>query len=311
MVSEQNRMINIQHISHCSKNDIASLVNASENYLKKQLLSVSRDIYKQLGKVKVICIAGPSCAGKTTFARMLCEKLVTFGVEPIMVSTDNFYLDRDKTPFLEDGVTRDYESLRAINLPQMHACFTQLRTTGQCSFPIYDFITGKNMPEQIPLAMTDKSIIVLEGIHALNPKLIDALDFKNVYRIFASPNSNFVLKGKVVINGQQLRFMRRITRDMVSRGYTPYETYKIWPNVLVAEQLYLNEFKYTADAIIDTTHSYELSLYKYYIYKHLGEMDYSGEALYLHHLLKEVKGFSKKIVPDFSLMWEFMVRKED
>ena len=311
MVSEQNKLFNLNHIINCSKSDITKLVKSSENYLKKQLIEVTREICSKNVDIKVVCIAGPSCAGKTTFMRMLCEKMVTFGAEPIMVSTDNFYIDRDKTPFLEDGVTRDFESLRALNLRQMNECFHVLRTQRKCKFPIYDFVTGKNIPEQIPMTLTKNTVIVMEGIHALNPEVISALDFKNVYKIFISPNSSFVLNKKTVITGEQLRFMRRITRDRVARGYSPEKTYLTWPNVLAAEQIYINKYKYTANAIIDTTHAYELVLYKYYLYKTLAEMNYSAEALYLHYILKDIKGYSKKIVPDFSLMWEFMVNKED
>lgn len=311
MVSEQNKLFNLQHIINCSKNGIDSLVKSSENYLKKQLIAVSRDICSRLGEVRVVCIAGPSCAGKTTFTRMLCEKIATFGAEPVMVSTDNFYIDRDKTPFLEDGVTRDFESPRALNLEQMHECFHVLRTKRSCNFPIYDFITGKNIPEQIPLKLTKNTVVVMEGIHALNPDVLNALGFKNIYKIFICPNSSYVYDKKTVITGEQLRFMRRVTRDNISRGYPPEKTFQTWPHVLAGEQLYINKYKYTADAIVDTTHAYELVLYKYYLQKTLADMKYSGEALYLHHVLKGIKGHSKKIIPDFSLMWEFMVNKED
>lgn len=302
----QKNIYNYSNIINASHNDLKSLINQSESNLKKQLINTSNDIANFKNGVKIIYVAGPSCAGKTTFTKMLCDKLVVKDIQPIMISLDNFFLDRKDTPTLEDGITPDFESLRGLNIKLLKKTFANLKKNKVAFFPRFDFKDGVSIPEDHKIEINDNSVLIIEGIHALNPVINKAIAFSNPYKIFIEPVSNFVYKNQIIISGQQLRFMRRIIRDRVTRGNSPKITYNTWPKVLAGEVLYIQPYKYTADKIIDTTHPYEIALYKNYLSSILGSMKYSSEALYLQWAMKEIKGCTKKVIPDFSLLWEWI-----
>lgn len=302
----QKSNINLKKVISYSEENIVKLVNDSERRLKKQLNDLTNHILKESDDIDMILLAGPSCSGKTTFSQMLADKLQENGVTTTIISLDNFFVDRDKTPFLEDGVTRDYESLKCFDFKQIRDCFTGLKEKGEQKFPIFDFINGKNLPDSLTLTWKRPQKIIFEGLHTHNPELIENLGFNKLFKLYVCANSDFVMDKKTVITSDQLRYMRRITRDRVSRGHTPLSTFNTWPHVLAGEEQYINQFKYTADYLIDTVHPYELCLYKFYVGAILGSMKYSGESLYLNFVLKDIKGYNKSIIPDFSLMWEFI-----
>lgn len=302
----QKNNIDYEQVISLSKSDIGALVRSSEDGLMEQLRRVADEIMTKSDEIDVILLAGPSCSGKTTFSQMLADTLEQNGVETSIISMDNFYMDRDKTPFLDDGVTRDYESLRCFDMEQIRECFSGLKANGEQMFPIFDFINGKNLPNSIKLTWKRPQKIIIEGLHSHNPEIIEKLGFDKVYKLFVCANSDFVMNNQTVITAEQLRFMRRLTRDKASRGNDEYATYTSWPHVLAGESTYINQYKFCADFVVDTVHAYEVCLYKYYSGAVLGKMDYSGEALYLHHVMREIQPYSKTIIPEFSLMWEFI-----
>lgn len=305
-IIKPKREINYSTICDMSHKNITKLVSDAESYLTDQLNEVTQTIYDNNDDIDVILVSGPSCAGKTTFSEMLVEQLENKGIKTIIISLDNFFYDRDKTPFLEDGVTRDFESPQSLNLVQMCECFDKLRNTGECKFPIFDFINGKNLPDSMPVSWEHPTKIIVEGIHALNPQIIESIGFKGLFKIYICANASFVEDGEIAISDIQLRYMRRITRDRVTRGHTPLGSYHSWPHVIAGENIYVVPYKQYANYVVDTVHAYEPCLYRFYTTAILGSMKYSGDSLYLQHTLSKVKAHSKTIIPENSLMWEFI-----
>lgn len=294
----------LEEINKMAKYDLFNLIWLSEWRYTEQLQQVSKKIANNHATTKVILMSGPSASGKTTTSHLLCAMLAQKGIAGIVISLDNFFVERGETPKMPDGKF-DFECLQAIDLPLLNQFVETLLKEKKATMPIFDFKAGsKNSWQEVVLKEND--VIIFEGIHALNPQLLTI--GAPVYKIYVCLNSNYMdAKKNVLIPAKSLRLLRRMNRDYYTRGYNPSQTFAMWENVTESEEIWIKPFKKTADYVIDTTHAYEPLLYVETILPLLKKNEGLRRADQLANMLSQCGKVSKKVVPPGSLLWEFIV----
>lgn len=296
--------LDINNINEQLTNNKDFFVAQNEKKYRDQLIKLVNKIASS--RVKMILLAGPTCAGKTTTAKLLQQLLEEKGYKVIAVSMDDFFLNYKDTPNLPNG-TKDLDSLRAINLDQMEECFHTLFEKGEAMFPHYDFLTGMNNSNVYHLTFDDKTIIIFEGLHTHNPDLIKHLGTDKYFKVYASALSGFKFGDKTMTT-RELRLLRRTVRDMEKRGYDPMATLSMWTNVVDSEDKYITPFKDSADAYINTTHAMEVAIYRDYFLNLMENYPQALEHMPFYDIVKESVSLDKNCLPDTSLMWEFVVK---
>ncbi len=250
-------------------NDINQMAQQSpEEFIKdcnkeylENIINIARRIEAD-DDIKIVAIAGPSGSGKTTTAHILQEKLKSLGETVEVVSLDDFYLPADKLPILPDGST-DIESVNSLDISLIKECFDEIIKDGKTSLPIYDFKTKTSTHFAKPIDIGHKGIVIVEGLHAMNPLISDLVPRKNIYKIYISVNRSVDdQNGVQLLSSRQIRLVRRVLRDDKFRGATATETLHLWNNVIDGERKYLYCFKDTADIQLVTFHPYELGVYR-------------------------------------------------
>lgn len=204
----------------------------------------------------IIMLTGPSASGKTTTAHKLKDKLINMGKKARVISLDNFFKNKDDYPRLENG-EKDYENVTAIELPLFEKCIRELIEKGVAKFPEFDFTTETRIEDAIEIEIDDGFIIV-EGIHALNPVLLDLLPKDETFTIYAGLREEYSFRGQRILPTRDIRMLRRMIRDHKYRGHTPQKTISMWRSVCEGEDKYIKIFKPNADLLLDTSFSYEI-----------------------------------------------------
>ncbi len=236
------------------------IADCNKEYLEN-IINIARHIEAD-DKIRIVAIAGPSGSGKTTTAHILQEKLKSLGETVEVVSLDDFYLPYDKLPILPDGST-DIESVNSLDISLIKECFDEIIKDGKTNLPLYDFKTKTSTPSVKPLNIGQKGIVIVEGLHAMNPLISDLVPRNNIYKIYISVNRSVDDKNGVqLLSSRQIRLVRRVLRDDKFRGATATETLHLWNNVIDGERKYLYCFKDTADVQLVTFHPYELGVYR-------------------------------------------------
>lgn len=248
-------------INNEAKTDPRGLVERAEKDYLKEIESIASRIADN-EDIKIVSIAGPSASGKTTTAHILCDMLENLGETTNVVSLDNFYLPVERLPILEDG-TRDIESVNSLDTQLIEKCFTQIVKTGKAVLPKFDFTKKVRIKNALPIDITKHGIIIVEGLHGLNPIITDLVPSKNIFKIYISVNSSiYTDDGKKIMSSRQIRLVRRTLRDMVFRASPANVTLSLWNNVVEGEKKHLYCFKETADVQLKTLHIYEPCVYR-------------------------------------------------
>lgn len=233
------------------------LVNVSEALQEKKIARIA-DYITADERIKVVLIAGPSSSGKTTFAKRLCIHLRGCGKRPVQISIDNYAVDRELSPRDEKG-DYDFEHIDAINLDLFNMQMTQLLDGEEVELPFFDFTTGKNVPSGHHLRLDANTVIVLEGNHALNPRMSEKIAEEAKFKIYASALTTIMLDDHNYIPTTDNRLLRRICRDYKYRGYSPQETIRRCASVSAGEEKWIFPFQEQADVMINTSLLYEFS----------------------------------------------------
>lgn len=291
-----------------SKGNINDLILLSENIQNHNLFNIAETI-KSNKKLKVILIAGPSSSGKTTTSRKLELFLKGFGIKPRAISVDDYFIDRDKTPRLEDG-SYDFESLNAIDVEGFNKDIKDLLDGKEIKPPTYNFITGKREYINDKIKLEENEILIIEGLHALNEKLTHLIDKKNKYKIYLSPLTVLSLDNHNRIKTTDNRLLRRIIRDNRTRGYSASDTLSSWQKVREGEEKYIFPFQDEADIVFNTSLIYELGVIKTYAEPLLFSVKEDDpnykEAIRLLNLLKNILPISNDNIPNDSIIREFI-----
>lgn len=254
MIAEEKRRV--AYINEMIESGHApQLVAEGENYHAEQLARITHEICER--DVRVVLIAGPSSSGKTSTSHKLCLELLAQGKQPVALSLDNWYLNGTLTPLKPDG-SKDYESVYAIDLEQLELDLKALVAGKEIALPTFNFAEERREYPGETLALENEAVLVMEGIHALNPILTAHLDDKYKYKIFAAPMSPVSLDGETWIPTYVHRLLRRMSRDYRTRGKTPIQTIAGWADVREGEGKWIEPFRDRADAQFDTSMLYEL-----------------------------------------------------
>lgn len=299
-VSDLNRLID--------EDKVQDMILVAEAFQEKRIAAVADNIYNR-GGVKMVLISGPSSSGKTTTCKRLSVQLAVHGYHPVQISVDDFFVERDETPKDKNGKF-DFEALEAVDLPLFNRTLTDLIAGKRVELPTFDFTRGTKVWNGKSIQLDDKSIMVIEGIHCLNPKLTEQVPDDVKFKIFVSALTSISIDRQNPIPTADNRLIRRIVRDYNYRGYSAVETLRRWRSVRNGEEKNIFPFQENADEMINTSLIFELGLLKTYAMSILDAVPESlpeyAEAVRLRKFLSYFKSIPEEKVPGTSILREFV-----
>ncbi|MBP3512236.1 MAG: nucleoside kinase [Prevotella sp.] len=291
-----------------AKGESTELINVSEALQENKIVKIAEMIASRKG-VKMVLIAGPSSSGKTTTCKRLSIQLLANGIRPIGISLDDYFVDRDKTPRDESG-DYDFESLYALDIPLLNSQMNALFAGEEVELPRYNFQTGRSEKSGRRLRLKGNEVLVVEGIHALNPELTAAIPEEQKFRVYASALTTILIDTHNYVPTTDNRLLRRIIRDYKYRGVDARETIRRWPSVRAGENKWIFPYQENADVMFNSAMLFELAVIKTQAEPLLEQVpenapEYS-EARRLLHFLRYIKPIPYDDVPSTSLLREFL-----
>ena len=284
------------------------LINVSEALQEKKISQIA-DTIAERKEIKVVLIAGPSSSGKTTFCKRLSVQLLASGVKPVQISLDDYFVNRVETPKDENGEL-DYESIYALNIPLINEQFNALFRGEEVELPKYNFQTGKSEKSGEKLHLGENNILLVEGIHALNPLLTEQIADDKKFKIYASALTTILLDDHNYIPTTDNRLLRRIVRDYKYRGCSAQETIHRWPSVRAGENKWIFPYQEQADVMFNTALLFELAVIKPQAEEVLEQVPENceeyAEAYRLRKFLKYFAPLPFRNLPPTSLLREFL-----
>ena len=304
-------MKNILEIINRNAEDFPrEFIKECENEYIEELNELS-DLISDNLNIKIVSLAGPSGSGKTTTAHILCDKLKKRGRNTTVLSLDDFYLPNELLPVLPDG-SKDIESVNSLDLELLRKCFEEIINTGKTCLPRFDFKTKTRFLNDNPIDIShNNGIVIVEGLHALNPHITELVPTENLYKIYISVNCPIKKEnGDTLLSSRQIRLIRRTLRDRIFRNTDINTTLSLWSGVVEGERKYLYCYKETADFQLVTLHPYEVCVYKCFFLQ-LEESVKKSAPCYDYFIgtvnaLKKLNSIDIELVPENSLIREFI-----
>lgn len=288
--------------------EATNLINVSEALQEKKISQIADKIAAKKD-IKVVLIAGPSSSGKTTFCKRLSVQLLASGVKPVQISLDDYFVNREETPKDEQG-EYDYESIYALNIPLINEQFNALFNGQEVELPKYNFQTGSSEKSGNKLHLEENNVLVVEGIHALNPTLTAHIPDDKKFKIYASALTTILLDNHNYIPTTDNRLLRRIVRDYKYRGCSAQETIRRWPSVRSGENKWIFPYQEQADVMFNTAMLFELAVIKPQAEEVLEQVPENceeyAEAYRLRKFLKYFSPLPFRALPPTSLLREFL-----
>lgn len=310
-----NRIIGIENVGELNRavkaRDTARLINVAEAMHDKLLGRISDEIARRReeGGARIILLAGPSSSGKTTTCKRLAVQLMTNLIVPKMISLDDYFVDRELTPRDESG-DYDYESLHALDLARFNSDLTRLLAGEEINLPTYSFELGRRVEKRRPLSLGKHDVLLIEGIHGLNPELTAALPPRDIYKVYVSALTTLHIDDHNWISTTDNRLLRRIVRDNKYRHTSALDTLRRWPSVRRGEERWIFPFQENADATFNSSLIFELGVMKPYAEPLLHDVPHNVEqyaqAYRLMRLLEYFQPITAAQIPSTSLLREFL-----
>jgi uridine kinase len=308
-----NKIMGINNVGEfnvsCRNNQSFNLIKISEALHEKKVASIADMISQRSEKVKFVLVSGPSSSGKTTFSKRLSIQLMVSELKPVALSLDNYFVNRDDTPRDENG-DLDFEHLHALDLDLFNKQLKQLLNGEEIQIPSYSFETGKRDFKGEKLKLTDDSILILEGIHGLNPELIPDIPAETTFKIYVSALTTISIDNHNWIPTADTRLLRRIIRDYRYRNYSARETIGRWSSVRRGEEKWIFPYQENADVMFNSALLFELAVLKKHAEPILAEVPkYCDEYTETHRLIKFLNYFVPiydREIPPTSLLREFV-----
>lgn len=285
-----------------------NLINVSEALQEKKISQIADQITTH-PEVRVVLIAGPSSSGKTTFCKRLSIQLLANGIRPVQISLDDYFVDREKTPKDADG-DWDYESIHALDINLINLQLSALFRGEEVELPKYDFLSGRSGMSGKRLRLADRQVLLVEGIHALNPELTAQIPKRQKFHVYISALTSILLDDHNYIPTTDNRLLRRIIRDHKYRGVSAQETIRRWPSVRAGETKWVFPYQENADVMFNTAMLYELAVIQEQAAPLLEQVpencvEYS-EAYRLRKFLSYITPIPNRALPPTSLIREFL-----
>jgi uridine kinase len=308
-----NKIMNLNNVGDfnqsCRNNETFNLIKVSEALHEKKVAGIAEMVSKKSEKVRFVLVSGPSSSGKTTFSKRLSIQLMVCGLKPIVISLDNYFVNRDATPLDENGEW-DFEHLLALDLALFNQQLKQLLDGEEVEIPFFNFEDGKRYFKGEKLKLNEDSVLVLEGIHALNPALIPDIPQETTFKIYVSALTTISIDNHNWIPTADTRLLRRIIRDYRFRNYSARETIARWPSVRRGEEKWIFPFQENADVMFNSALLFELAVLKRHAEPILAEVPkYCEEYTETHRLIKFLNYFisiPEREIPPTSLLREFV-----
>lgn len=290
-------------VNRCAKDCAEVLIGYGENRYRAKLVET---VLSSLDK-KIVLVSGPSASGKTTTAKKLAAEFLRVGKTATVISMDDFYKNRSEMPVIDGKINAEVtESLEMGLLVEVLEAYLK---TGNALLPKYDFTSGKRTDGAKKISAGKNGIIILEGLHAINPEICDNLDRGSFYKLYVSPHSGY-LSEETELCRKDLRFIRRLVRDYYKRGSSAEKTFEMWEDVGKCEDVYVRPLGKTADRMLDTTHPYEICVLKKTAAEVLSTVGktsaYYEKAQELLSFLDGVFSLPLSVIPENSLLNEFL-----
>jgi uridine kinase len=286
----------------------SQLIQISEALQEKKISQIADDISRRKG-IRLVLIAGPSSSGKTTTCKRLSVQLAVNGIRPLNISLDDYFVDREETPRDESG-DYDFENLHALNLQLFNEQLNALFRGEEVELPRYDFPTGRSLKSGKKLTLSDNAVLVIEGIHALNPELTSEIPQEYIYRVYASALTTLLLDNHNYVPTTDNRLLRRIIRDHKYRAVTAVETIRRWPSVRKGENRWIFPYQENADQMFNTAMLFELAVIKRQAEPLLEQVPENcpeyAEAYRLRKFLSYIRPIPEDQIPPTSLLREFL-----
>ncbi len=310
-----NRVIRVSNVGELNKavekRETADLINVAEAMHDKLLGRISDEIAERRkeGGAGVVLLAGPSSSGKTTTCKRLAIQLMTNLIVPKMISLDDYFVDRENSPRDESG-DYDFESIHALDLERLNSDLTRLLAGEEINLPTYSFELGRRIDAERPLKLDKNDVLIMEGIHGLNPELTAAIDPSNIFKVYVSALTTMRLDDHNWISTSDTRLLRRIVRDHKYRNTPAIETIRRWPSVRRGEEKWIFPFSENADATFNSSLIFELGVMKNYAEPLLRDVPHSlreySEAYRLLRFLSYFREIPADQIPTTSLLREFL-----
>ena len=290
------------------KNSIREVILVSEAHHEQKIVQIAQEIAHQSEEIKVILIAGPSSSGKTTFSKRLAIQLLNLGISPFALEMDNYFVDRDKTP-RDDHGQLDFENFGAIDRELLQHHLEEMITGREVELPLYNFQTGNRERGEI-IKLDKDQIVIIEGIHGLNPNLLPNFSETKTYKIYISCLTQLNLDRYNRISTTDTRMIRRVVRDANTRGFNAQRTIQMWESVRRGERTHIFPYQENANVLFNSALVYELSALKTYAEPLLRQIPHgTDEYLEAKRLLSFLEWFlpiQSELVPDNSILREFI-----
>ena len=306
-------LLDVSTISHLNEYTIkrqgGHIIKIAEALHEKKIAEIANTIHSRNGDIKVVLVAGPSASGKTTFSKRLGVQLAVNGMHPFQISLDNYFVDREHTPLDEHG-NYDFESLEAIDIEFFNSQLLDLFKGKEVQLPKFDFQHGKRYLNGDKFRLKQGDVLIVEGIHGMNPRLLTDVKEENTFKIFISALTQVSFDEHTHISTSDNRLIRRITRDSKYRGYGAIDTIKRWPSVRRGEEKNIFPYQENADVMFNSAALYELAVLKKYAEPLLKQVlenqrEYM-EAMRLLKFLSYFKPIEDEEIPPTSLLREFL-----
>ena len=301
------KFFDVEHVNELLSTDEEKAIWDSEKRIENEVENTAKAIFDS--DVKIVLLCGFSASGKTTFTKKVCKKLFEMGKEARHIGLDDFLLGIGYMPVYEDG-TYDMESIKGLDTALANECFRLLLEKGSAKFPTFDFLHQRRGEKWNKIELGENGLIIIEGIHALNPLLTENLPEERIMRIFIEPEKAYCLGDKTVLSPTEVRLMRRMTRDELFRGWSTEKTLIQWKSVLEGEKIYIEPYINLADIHIDSSIETEPAVFVETLTKMLGEIAenspfYAIAKDFCEKLAVFYKADAKKL-PKESILREFL-----
>lgn len=308
-ISEINNIVSINEMATLSPEE---LIEFSERNFRLQVENVASKVAALSGN-RLVMLAGPSSSGKTTTAELLSKDLIKNGRGAKVISLDDFYKDQNEKIFFEDG-TPDFETVKSLDTEKIKECLSNITEKGECLLPRFSFVTGMREKEPVHLTLEKDEVVIVEGLHALNPVITDSLESEKLTKLYVSVSSRIMNQNGVFLSKRDIRFIRRMVRDYLFRNSGVDYTFYLWNGVRKGEDRYLFPFRPLADIKIDSFHSYEMCVLKETALSLLSHIEkespYFERSKKLFEKLSQFVSIEKEKMPESSLLREFIGQEE-